>query len=65
MKKLMSGKGQIFQSAEAFRQMICKYAIVNHFNYRLRGIIDKELWPGGMLLTAHSTYVLEAERTHR
>jgi len=33
-KKLIRGEGQIFQSAEAFWQMICKYAIANHFNYR-------------------------------
>ena len=33
-KKLVRGEGQIFQSAEAFWQMICKYAIANHFNNR-------------------------------
>ena len=34
MEELDKGAGQIFQSAEAFRQMICKYVIANHFNYR-------------------------------
>jgi len=33
-KKLIKEEGHIFQSVEAFRQMICKYAIANNFNYR-------------------------------
>jgi len=33
-KNVIRGVGQIFQSAEAFRQMICQFAIANHFTYR-------------------------------
>lgn len=33
-KKLIRGEGQIFQLAEVFRQVMCKFAIANHFNYR-------------------------------
>ena len=39
MSKIKCGRmslrvGQLFQSAEVFRQMICQFAIANHFNYR-------------------------------
>ena len=32
-RKLIRGEEQIFQSTEAFWQVLCKYAILNHFNY--------------------------------
>ena len=33
-KKLLREEGQIFQSAKALRQVMCKFAIANHFSYR-------------------------------
>jgi len=33
-KNVTRGEGQIFQSTEAFWQMICQFVIANHFNYQ-------------------------------
>ena len=33
-KNVIRGVGQIFLSAEVFREMICLFAIANHFSYR-------------------------------
>jgi len=32
-KNVIRGVGQVFQSAEVFREMICQFAIANHFSY--------------------------------